>query len=192
MKIQDALEETGKAVHECDEFEGCYVCLNDDGQLECKHGSECPQKDWTTPTLQQIVEDCWQPYHPKKEIRPERAGELWHNYSLNKYYHSEEIDGVLWMVNSIHKFRGGDFVATVWRLIYSPDEEVMKELEGEKVVVEKKQDSKKYIELANVGYPSLKGIRLRFDDRTGLLISPKMLEDEPDVVIGKINKWLDA
>ena len=43
----------------------------------CRHDKGCPQPNWATPTLQQIIEDDWQPYHEIKEIRPENAGELW-------------------------------------------------------------------------------------------------------------------
>jgi hypothetical protein len=74
VNIQEALKETGKARLEIQaehflyafiaELNNSYVWLNKDGQHEYLYYDDGLREDW-------------QPYHDKKVIRPEEAGELW-------------------------------------------------------------------------------------------------------------------
>lgn len=47
------------------------------------------------------------------------------------------------------------------------------------------------VELARKGYPETKGIRLRYRDGSGLLISPERLRENPERIIEWINDWID-
>jgi hypothetical protein len=139
MNILKALEPTGKA----ESIAGFYAAIDNDGYLRWfskdRKIGEQELVNW-----REISEFNWLPYPNKKEIRPERAGELWI---------LTEHDGIrsrkCLMVNSSGELKriwddacGGSLSSDQihnqngWKLIYSPDEEVMKELEGEKVVVE--------------------------------------------------------
>ena len=93
-------------------------------------------------SIADIGRDEWQPYFEVKEIRPERAGELWQYGNLFEWCTVRKNE-VLEMICA----RGKD-IETVdkmnltihgkndWKLLYSPDKEVMdriKELEDENV-----------------------------------------------------------
>lgn len=74
MKIKKALEPTGKA-EGCNSFLYRYAMLNGQGALywyERKY-----HKEIGAVNLHTLLTINWQPYHDKKEIRPEKAGELW-------------------------------------------------------------------------------------------------------------------
>lgn len=75
MKIQNAMKETGKAVHR--DSEDCYIQLDNDGRPEWVHSESCEDDLVTVPQLSHILDSNWQPYLPKEEIRPKEAGELW-------------------------------------------------------------------------------------------------------------------
>lgn len=75
MKIQEALKPTGKATiggtenhwHiQWDSVENRFYKTHENGKIE-KYKIR----------LKALMRDDWQPYHEVKEIRPEKAGELW-------------------------------------------------------------------------------------------------------------------
>ena len=73
MKIEEALKETGKAFLE--DFESSYVEINEEGYLAWYNMKN--QRELDKVEFECIVDNCWQSYHEVKEIRPEKAGELW-------------------------------------------------------------------------------------------------------------------
>jgi hypothetical protein len=83
MNILDALEETGKACVE-GKFDEYCATENADGPLEwrrridgtfvCHVGLAC------------ILHSVWIPYHEEKEIRPEKAGELWEHEKGGSFF----------------------------------------------------------------------------------------------------------
>lgn len=134
--IQDAIKETGKIQHS--NLENIYAKEDEWGVL---HWYSINDTSPVLVKLSDILSDNWQPYPNKKEIRPERAGELWGNKSGNYGHTFKHPSGKIYftdnedtrytkeLIHVIHGLNG-------WKLIYSPDEEVMAELEGEKVVIE--------------------------------------------------------
>lgn len=80
MNIQDALKETGEA-RRPNTRKGQYAYLNKDVLFWNDGPIEAPV------LMVSIFADDWQPYHEVKEIRPEKAGELWENKESNlKFY----------------------------------------------------------------------------------------------------------
>lgn len=89
MNIQDALTPTGKAVDE--HTQSHYVAEDDNGVLHWY--LKASDKRCHTVILESILMYGWLPYPEEKEIRPEKAGELWqsqdgslgitHNNSIN-------------------------------------------------------------------------------------------------------------
>ena len=86
MLIQDALKPTGKAVlsgsddfaqeHD-DELMWCRIAGDAIGILACVGWKDVAMNDW-------------QPYHEEKEIKPEKAGELWEHKSHGKCFIVED------------------------------------------------------------------------------------------------------
>jgi hypothetical protein len=74
MNIQDALKETGKA-HQKNRCFDSYVKTDPTGLLNWYFKENDEQRSITL--LWDITDAAWQPYHEVKEIRPEKAGELW-------------------------------------------------------------------------------------------------------------------
>ena len=75
MKIQDALEENGKAKRKSNPNN--YVEIDDYAALVWV-GIKSKEIKGSV-SLESILKDNWQPYREAKEIRPEKAGELWKN-----------------------------------------------------------------------------------------------------------------
>ena len=96
MKIQDALEPTGKAFIE--KKGDCYAAIEDDG---------CPLTWYNKQTsdlmghiaLDTIISDKWQPYYEVKEIRPEKAGELWRYGDSDSYAHTFKQDDDIYFLS---------------------------------------------------------------------------------------------
>ena len=77
MKVQKALKETGKARRDkWGEKEYIY-----------KKGMYFIDNTGEPFNREDITADVWQPYHEVKEIRPEKAGELWQLWK-DVYYHT--------------------------------------------------------------------------------------------------------
>jgi hypothetical protein len=77
MDIREALKETGKAVHGgfASYQEGYSWYVERIGcDLVWRTGAGVKREN---ATFLEITRDDWQPYHEEKEIRPEKAGELW-------------------------------------------------------------------------------------------------------------------
>lgn len=131
MNIQDALKETGKA--EKGYSDAIYVKESEEGVLYWfgkKSGAEM-----NGVSFRNIMADDWQPYHPKEEIRPSEAGELWQYngveyvtmtesvsisdklFMKSKYDHYCKIEG---SIEIIHNQNG-------WKRLHPPvnDEEVI-------------------------------------------------------------------
>jgi hypothetical protein len=123
--IQDALKETGKARRPSWIEEIWVEIINNELMLMPSETKLTHVKD--------IFATDYEPY--KKEIRPERAGELW-QHKDGRFACTDLDGGELWLID----VAGNEMVQGVnyngWKRIYSPDEEVMKELEGEKIVIE--------------------------------------------------------
>ncbi len=82
MLIQDALKETGKAKRKSWN-DGAYVYVKDD--LIYLKGVGNYDKPYCSSV---VLDDSWQIYQDEKEIRPEKAGELW-QYNGNELYAAE-------------------------------------------------------------------------------------------------------
>ena len=90
MKIQDALKPTGKAspkgcmwyIEKVPESDYQYRCIYQDGDELHDEGK--------TIDIHHMLRDDWQPYHDKKEIRPEKAGELWRHTCSGLHLHTDE------------------------------------------------------------------------------------------------------
>ena len=75
MKLQEALKETGKAsrkgldwfIEECENGEHNYRAISSTSGGVAGYDM----------LIHHALADDWQPYHEVKEIRPEKAGELW-------------------------------------------------------------------------------------------------------------------
>ena len=106
--------------------------------------------------LDEIFNFTWRPYHEVKEIRPEKAGELWEkdNGSPGNIWVSFKIDSTR-VLRFKHTTTGGEVVLEEgfhkhevvhnkngWKLLYSPDKEVMERIK-------------------EVGDPSFKRIRIK-------------------------------
>ena len=87
MNIQDALKETGAAIIEglegwihWNSLDSCFYMNFNHGDIRKYSLSKAD-----------IEEDNWLPYHEEKEIRPEKAGELWrYNSGVNTlHYHTD-------------------------------------------------------------------------------------------------------
>lgn len=143
MNIQDALKETGKAEDENNPCNGKtgYVGWFE-GQLYWFDKVTHTRRH--TLSHEEIAKGIYEPYHDKKEIRPEKAGELWifvdeggevpfftteagpafpvnnHLVIRNRSGLSIEIEAMS-LGKIIHNQNG-------WTLLYSPDKEVMKRL----------------------------------------------------------------
>ena len=85
MNIQEALKETGKATVEPNHLSS-YVQMSNLVLMWYEIGIN--NADGPV-ALEVILGDNWQPYHEEKEIRPEKAGELWE--WTDGYYHTEFI-----------------------------------------------------------------------------------------------------
>jgi hypothetical protein len=88
MKTEEALRPTGKAVDKREP--GYYIAEDEEGRLywyERKTGRKCH------PVIaSDIFRNAWQPYHELKEIRPEKAGELWQRTD-GEYFHTNIVNG---------------------------------------------------------------------------------------------------
>lgn len=143
QSIQEAIKETGKAylpggddfaTEHDGELMWCRTAGDAMGILACVGWKDIARTDWF-------------PYPNKKEIRPEREGEVWENRHGNLFSIGEDGKGLF--IVCLSEFRaikdtdmGVVHDCNGWKLIYSPDKEVMKELEGEKVVIEEINDLK--------------------------------------------------
>ena len=109
-----------------------YSVMNEDGTVESM-----------SMDIGHFFKDDWQPYPTKKEIRPERVGELWQ--FENTIFMIQEQVGKQFVAICSYRIRYKDMPPDEmremihnqngWQLIYSPDKEAMKELEGDKVVM---------------------------------------------------------
>lgn len=91
MNIQDALKETGKVKRKgWGRNEWLAITdLSSSGDIQfffyvkeiSVHGERYSQTN--------ILDNEWQPYHDKKEIRPENAGELWEHDETEGYFHTD-------------------------------------------------------------------------------------------------------
>jgi hypothetical protein len=73
MKVEEAREVNGKIVATV--YTDCYAMLDGGGRL-CWWYKETHELHKPV-CLAAILGDYWLPYHEEKEIRPEKAGELW-------------------------------------------------------------------------------------------------------------------
>lgn len=130
MKIQDALKVTGKANH-------LRVC---GAHAEVKFRDGVQSLVWVYHELPQVADEAdelvafgiqhsdeWGPYHEKKEIRPEGAGELWAHLIGNTYryyFHTEYDNGRLIFGSTIAYAYVNDAVhgKDGWQRIYPPVE----------------------------------------------------------------------
>ena len=53
-----------------------------------------------------------------------------------------------------------------------------------------KNSKHNYAELASVGYPYMRGIRLRYRDGSGQVFDAEQLHDDPETVVRYINNWM--
>jgi hypothetical protein len=98
MNIQEALKETGKA-HDKDSDDNEYVFVDPYGVL--RWYDMVNKKECAAAELNEILSSGWNPYHEVKEIRPEKAGELWKRhdeyslyYATYEYQHKEGIKAI--------------------------------------------------------------------------------------------------
>lgn len=133
MYIQDALKETGKIQHS--NLEHIYAKEDEWGVL---HWYSLNDTSPVLVKLSDILSDNWKPYPDKKEIRPEREGELWTSPNGTFWHTEEDGEGDLVLVgigigDGFPKAKKALQYADnfqCWTLLYSPDEEVMKELKS--------------------------------------------------------------
>ena len=81
MNIQDALKNTGKAKRP---LSNDYYAAIDEEDVLRWYGQDVHNKA-NEVQLSGVLADDWQPYHPKEEIMPSEAGELWGNEELYLY-----------------------------------------------------------------------------------------------------------
>lgn len=124
MKVIDALKPTGKAYRE-DNFAD-YVMLvnNTEGSGSLLHWFNAGE-DIGEVVFEDQGDDKWQPYPEVKEIRPEKAGELWYRSTDKKYYHTEEFENIgLRMVSHLCAPNVRDFVYDdTWTRIFPEPED---------------------------------------------------------------------
>lgn len=92
MFAQEALRETGKATQEDLYFN--YVATDKDGVLHY-YGIKDNSKGMPL-SLTAIMKYDFKPYHPKEEIRPKEAGELWRHDDGN-YAHTSKGEDCVWL-----------------------------------------------------------------------------------------------
>lgn len=127
MRVLDALKESDKVEGQ---LIGSYAIVIE-GVLHWV--DKATDKVQRPVVIADIGRDEWRPYPNKKELLPERAGEVWiteGGNSLVTYLDGDKLSFCNKFGISGH-IKDANMIG--WKLIYSPDEEVMKELEGEKV-----------------------------------------------------------
>jgi hypothetical protein len=150
MDIINALKETGKArwhrwIGTEYVFKKGVLFFYTDGKSE-----EEPYN------FDSLLDNNWQPYPDKKEIRPEKAGELWERNGEQWATVRDTRTSVpqLLMCNCIKDYKDIEESNTWkiihnqngWKLLYSPDKEVMKQLK------ELEDENVERIEIENVSW----------------------------------------
>lgn len=132
MNIQDALKETGKATREggTDSYAALKMfSLSSPKTLggERLYWYTIETGEENSPVqLDAILEDDWQPYHDKKEIRPEKAGELWRHNETEGYFHTDHStqDASLILIGYKGVSRNAEIVhGTHWNRLFPPVED---------------------------------------------------------------------
>lgn len=135
MNIQEALKETGKAKLPT-WHDGAYVYVKND--LIFLKGMGGYDKPYSSKVM---LAGDWQPHHEVKEIRPQKAGELWSIRDTLIFTYEDVYGDPLQLKfiyadgsgqNYISGHANGQIIHNKngWTLIYSPDEEVMKKIKG--------------------------------------------------------------
>lgn len=121
MKVEKALEENGKIVATV--YTDCYAMLDGGGRL-CWWYKET-HKLYKPVCLAAILGDYWLPYHEEKEIRPEKAGELWVNDKGGSFYTYEGNHGAILTIHVSGVAMPKDFIHGEggWRRLYPPVED---------------------------------------------------------------------
>lgn len=104
MRIQYALKETGKARKEDNEAEYAYLILTENSD---RHDLVWYEKGMPSENVhyEDFLGDDWQPYHEIKEIRPEKAGELWKDDNRELYFITKENDvNYFQTINGLQKY----------------------------------------------------------------------------------------
>lgn len=126
MNIQDALKETEIVIPD-------YVNSKKESYAKLFDGIlywyNVEKDEYTLPvTLQGINNINWQPYHPKEEIRPSEAGELWSHPNGN-YFMTYHVEDELYCRNKhgIESLIADSLNLDKWKRLHPPvnDEEVI-------------------------------------------------------------------
>ena len=123
MNVLKALEPTGK-VRRAIWNDGAYIKQDGNGRFIFWSPINKQFSPYNFPV---ILDNDWQPYHEKPEIRPENAGELWRGKSeafLMTFY-SFERDELCFITGNgiVHKCSSfSDY--SEWARLYPPVEEV--------------------------------------------------------------------
>ena len=88
MLIQEALKETGKAQR----FDNSVYYAMVDASCVLRWFEKKGNTSSAAIMFRLILDNDWKPYHEVKEIRPEKAGELWFNVNNGKYAHTSDYD----------------------------------------------------------------------------------------------------
>ena len=142
MNIQDALKETGKA--EDDTLELFYIAWrHDTTPSELWYFRKSDNSPYDELSHEAIFKEYYQSYYEVKEIRPEKAGELWQYNNLFEWC-TVRKNGVIEMIcaqgkdiETIDKMNLTIHNKNGWKLIYSPDKEVMAKINGEDENIER-------------------------------------------------------
>ena len=134
-RIGVLLQETGKICITTGSPD--YAFENSEGVLMwANNGKDEPVR------LDLITGALWQPYHEVKEIRPEKAGELWENGD-GKYYHTHDVEGDLYLVGMYEAVKVEGAITSGMTRLYPPVENVER-IEIESVKFASLPDSKHF------------------------------------------------